>query len=85
MICFVAIDTLLREQTSAELFWKTLGARTDNNLKHLSRTSKPYTEELTFEKATEALVEKCHGIQLNLFIVAQKALDLVLLMKLLDC
>ena len=56
MICLVAIDALLREQTSADLFWKTLGSRTDNNLKHISRSLKAHKEELTFEKAVETLV-----------------------------
>jgi hypothetical protein len=36
-----------------ELFWKSMGARIDKRLKVLSRSTKTYNDELTFEKAIE--------------------------------
>jgi hypothetical protein len=53
VLCLVAFDALLRGIIPTELFWKTIGSHVDTNLKYLGRTSKPYNEEMTFEKAVE--------------------------------
>ncbi len=53
MLCLVAIDSLIREQVTSELFWKSIGSRIDTSLENLSRPPVTYKDELTFEKALE--------------------------------
>ncbi|CAF0933119.1 unnamed protein product [Rotaria sordida] len=62
IVCLVAIDALVRPHVSSDLFWTTIGSRIDNSLQYLSRKSKIYTDELTFEKAVEHTKNSRPGI-----------------------
>lgn len=81
MKCFVAIDALLRERVTPELYWPTLGTRIDKRLQILTRPSKIYKENLTLEKAVEMFVEKFDGITVHFYILGSKVHDLVSMMQ----
>ncbi len=81
MSCYVGIEILPRERTTAEFFWQSVGARIDRKLLIYTRSSKAYQEELTFEKAVEMFVENRKKIELNSFILVLKVRELVSAMQ----
>lgn len=51
MSCIVAIDSLIRSDTSPEKFFEVYGTRTDAQLQFYNKPSRNFEINLTFEKA----------------------------------